>query len=101
MNRLANATSPYLLQHASNPVDWWPWGEEAINEAPVTSRLNPASKETDLGSTRKNTRSASAADRTFTQAKLDLRREAMYCRSSTLWPSPRASSRASRSAYNC
>ena len=33
MNRLANATSPYLLQHASNPVDWWPWGEEAMNEA--------------------------------------------------------------------
>ena len=24
-NRLANATSPYLLQHAGNPVDWWPW----------------------------------------------------------------------------
>ena len=33
MNRLADATSPYLLQHASNPVDWWPWGEEAMNEA--------------------------------------------------------------------
>ena len=33
MNRLANATSPYLLQHADNPVDWWPWGEEAFAEA--------------------------------------------------------------------
>ena len=33
MNRLAAATSPYLLQHADNPVDWWPWGEEAIAEA--------------------------------------------------------------------
>lgn len=32
-NRLAAATSPYLLQHASNPVDWWPWGEEAMAEA--------------------------------------------------------------------
>ena len=29
MNRLAQETSPYLLQHASNPVDWYPWGEEA------------------------------------------------------------------------
>ena len=28
-NRLANETSPYLLQHAHNPVDWYPWGEEA------------------------------------------------------------------------
>ncbi len=33
MNRLADATSPYLLQHADNPVDWWPWGEEAFAEA--------------------------------------------------------------------
>lgn len=33
MNRLANATSPYLLQHADNPVDWWPWCEEAFAEA--------------------------------------------------------------------
>jgi hypothetical protein len=32
-NRLADATSPYLLQHADNPVDWWPWGEEAFAEA--------------------------------------------------------------------
>ena len=29
-NRLANETSPYLLQHADNPVDWYPWGEEAF-----------------------------------------------------------------------
>ena len=29
-NRLANETSPYLLQHAENPVDWYPWGEEAL-----------------------------------------------------------------------
>jgi len=32
-NRLAAATSPYLQQHAENPVDWWPWGEEAFEEA--------------------------------------------------------------------
>ncbi|MEV0697799.1 thioredoxin domain-containing protein [Saccharopolyspora sp. NPDC050389] len=32
-NRLANATSPYLLQHADNPVDWWPWSPEAFAEA--------------------------------------------------------------------
>jgi uncharacterized protein len=32
-NRLAFATSPYLLQHARNPVDWYPWGEEALARA--------------------------------------------------------------------
>jgi uncharacterized protein YyaL (SSP411 family) len=32
-NRLADATSPYLLQHADNPVDWWPWCDEAFAEA--------------------------------------------------------------------
>ncbi|GAA3280362.1 MULTISPECIES: thioredoxin domain-containing protein [Streptomyces] len=32
-NRLAQATSPYLLQHADNPVDWWTWSEEAFEEA--------------------------------------------------------------------
>lgn len=33
VNRLADSTSPYLLQHADNPVDWWPWGPEAFTEA--------------------------------------------------------------------
>lgn len=32
-NRLANETSPYLLQHAHNPVDWYPWGNEALAKA--------------------------------------------------------------------
>jgi uncharacterized protein YyaL (SSP411 family) len=32
-NRLAHAASPYLLSHAENPVDWWPWGPEAFAEA--------------------------------------------------------------------
>jgi len=32
-NRLASAASPYLLQHADNPVDWYPWGEEAFRAA--------------------------------------------------------------------
>src|SRR5215213_2211468 len=32
-NRLARETSPYLLQHADNPVDWYPWGEEALARA--------------------------------------------------------------------
>ncbi|GAB2724140.1 thioredoxin domain-containing protein [Streptomyces bullii] len=32
-NRLAHETSPYLLQHADNPVDWWPWSPEAFEEA--------------------------------------------------------------------
>src|SRR4051812_25142984 len=33
VNRLAGETSPYLLQHADNPVDWYPWGEEALERA--------------------------------------------------------------------
>ncbi|MFC5909004.1 thioredoxin domain-containing protein [Streptacidiphilus monticola] len=33
MNRLASVQSPYLLQHADNPVDWWPWSPEAFAEA--------------------------------------------------------------------
>ena len=33
MNRLAGETSPYLLQHAENPVDWYPWGDEALERA--------------------------------------------------------------------
>ena len=33
VNRLAASTSPYLLQHKDNPVDWWPWGQEALDEA--------------------------------------------------------------------
>ncbi len=32
-NRLAAETSPYLLQHSSNPVDWYPWGSEALERA--------------------------------------------------------------------
>lgn len=32
-NRLSTSTSPYLLQHAENPVDWYPWGEEALTKA--------------------------------------------------------------------
>ena len=37
-NRLATETSPYLLQHANNPVHWWPWGEEALAEARRSNR---------------------------------------------------------------
>ncbi|MCP4591734.1 MAG: thioredoxin domain-containing protein [bacterium] len=33
LNRLAEETSPYLLQHAQNPVNWYPWGEEALSRA--------------------------------------------------------------------
>src|SRR6266545_4236902 len=37
-NRLAGATSPYLLQHAYNPVDWYPWGPEALERAAAEDR---------------------------------------------------------------
>src|SRR6059058_3385049 len=32
-NRLAQETSPYLLEHANNPVDWYPWGSQALERA--------------------------------------------------------------------
>jgi len=37
-NRLAEETSPYLLQHKDNPVDWYPWGEEALSRARAEDR---------------------------------------------------------------
>lgn len=37
-NRLGGETSPYLLQHKDNPVDWWAWGDDALNEARRTNR---------------------------------------------------------------
>src|SRR6266511_311051 len=37
-NRLARETSPYLLQHKHNPVDWWPWGTDALAEAKRTNK---------------------------------------------------------------
>ncbi|MDQ2999849.1 MAG: thioredoxin domain-containing protein [Fibrobacterota bacterium] len=38
-NRLSNETSPYLLQHARNPVDWYPWGDEALERAKRENKL--------------------------------------------------------------
>ncbi len=38
-NRLSKEKSPYLQQHAHNPVDWYPWGEEAFNEAKRSNKL--------------------------------------------------------------
>jgi len=38
-NRLAKETSPYLLQHAYNPVDWYPWGEDAFKKAKAEKKL--------------------------------------------------------------
>ncbi|MGH7199197.1 MAG: DUF255 domain-containing protein, partial [Planctomycetaceae bacterium] len=37
-NRLKDETSPYLLQHAANPVDWYPWGEAALEAARAEDR---------------------------------------------------------------
>ena len=39
-NRLINASSPYLQQHAYNPVDWYPWGQEALEKDKGLSWLN-------------------------------------------------------------
>jgi len=39
MNHLANSTSPYLLQHAGNPVNWYPWGAEALKKAKDENKL--------------------------------------------------------------
>ncbi len=38
-NRLAKESSPYLLQHAHNPVDWYPWGEEAVAKAKRENKM--------------------------------------------------------------
>ncbi|MEZ6089042.1 MAG: DUF255 domain-containing protein [Pirellulaceae bacterium] len=38
-NRLAKETSPYLLQHAHNPIDWYAWGEEAFQKAKADGKL--------------------------------------------------------------
>ena len=38
-NKLANESSPYLLQHANNPVDWYPWGNKALNKAKEENKL--------------------------------------------------------------
>jgi len=38
-NHLANESSPYLLQHANNPVDWYPWGEAALNKAKAEDKM--------------------------------------------------------------
>ena len=48
-NRLVGESSPYLLQHAANPVDWYPWGDAAIARARelghVLERLTPARRQ--------------------------------------------------------
>ena len=38
-NRLINESSPYLLQHANNPVDWYPWGDEALQKAKSENKI--------------------------------------------------------------
>ena len=38
MNKLSTETSPYLLQHADNPVDWYPWGDEALQRAKLEEK---------------------------------------------------------------
>ena len=38
-NELINQTSPYLLQHAHNPVNWYPWGDEAHSKALAENKL--------------------------------------------------------------
>ena len=38
-NSLINETSPYLLQHAHNPVNWYPWGNEALEKAKTENKL--------------------------------------------------------------
>ena len=42
MNRLASSTSPYLRQHADNPVDWWEWSRRGVRRGPPPRRAGPA-----------------------------------------------------------
>lgn len=39
LNRLSAERSPYLLQHATNPVDWYPWGNEAFEKAKKENKI--------------------------------------------------------------
>ena len=41
-NRLGRETSPYLLQHQENPVNWWAWGPQALAEAKRVGKAHPA-----------------------------------------------------------
>ena len=50
-NRLAASTSPYLLQHKDNPVDWWEWGPEAFAEAQRRDLIVPEVPSPRLGET--------------------------------------------------
>jgi uncharacterized protein YyaL (SSP411 family) len=43
-HRLRESTSPYLQQHADNPVDWWPWCDEALERARRTESMRSARK---------------------------------------------------------
>ena len=43
MNKLADSTSPYLLQHANNPVNWYPWGPEALQKAKDENKVRDRS----------------------------------------------------------
>ena len=38
INRLSKETSPYLQQHAENPVEWYPWGKEALDKAKIEKK---------------------------------------------------------------
>src|ERR687889_741889 len=40
MNRLASETSPYLRQHADNPVDWYAWGDESFEDPDIAALMN-------------------------------------------------------------
>ena len=50
-NRLQKEKSPYLLQHAENPVDWYPWGEEAFEKARRMPSFSPSATPPVTGAT--------------------------------------------------
>ncbi len=57
-NRLVNEKSPYLLQHARNPVDWYPWGNAAFERAKKEGRATGATSwSTNRSRTRRSPRS--------------------------------------------
>ncbi len=61
LNRLAREKSPYLLQHAGNPVDWYPWGAEALERAPANHLAFAAALDFALGPVSEITISAGAS----------------------------------------
>ena len=88
-NRLSRETSPYLLQHAHNPVDWYPWNEEALADESLPAGNGVAARALGrLGHLVGDTRYLAAAEKCLQAAWPHLfARDIVVARRSTIRPS--------------